>query len=49
MLMKINDYKGVIIFYLLLVLAIIMMGYRSKQVDMHSIKTYSNCIVAVNK
>jgi hypothetical protein len=39
MLTKLNDYKGVIIFYILLALIMMAMSYRSKQIDMHH---YSN-------
>jgi len=34
---KINNYKGVIIFYLLLALILILVSNHNKQIDMHII------------
>ena len=39
---KINDYKGVIIFYILLALILMALSYRSKQIDMHQIKSFNS-------
>lgn len=36
MLAKLNDYKGVIIFYLLLALILMGMSIRTNQIDAHS-------------
>lgn len=48
MLLKINNYKGVIIFYLLLTLTFVMLAYRSKQIDMHSVNVSNYNIIASN-
>ena len=34
MLTKLNDYKGVIIFYILLALILMIVSYHNKQIDM---------------
>ncbi len=38
---KLNDYKGVIIFYILLALILMGMGMRNKQIDAHSSNQFS--------
>ena len=44
MLTKLNDFKGVIIFYILLALVLVALSYRSKQIDMHQIKSFNNTV-----
>lgn len=39
MLQRISDYKGVILFYLLLVLGMLLISYRNQTID---IKNYEN-------
>lgn len=41
MIAKLNDYKGVIIFYILLALILMGMGMRNKQIDAHSSNQFS--------
>ncbi len=41
MITKLNDYKGVIIFYILLALILMGMGMRNKQIDAHSSNQFS--------
>lgn len=41
MIAKLNDYKGVIIFYILLALILMGMSMRNKQIDAHSFNQFS--------